>query len=1367
MRVGVLGPLEVVAADGTPVPVGGLKERALLAILAVHANHVVSEKLLIDALWGDDPPRTARRTLQSYLSRVRKALAEASPSEEVPLRARGGGWSLQLSPEMLDIADVEATVTRARLASAEGDFIGAALALSDALRTWRGRPLDEFADQTWAITEAARLDEYRQLIVDERLEAELACGRHAEVIGELEAQCRAHPLREHLWRLRMIALYRSGRHAEALRVFQELRSTLADELGIVPSPELCRLEQAVLMHDPSLEWEPPPAPTAATTTASPAPAAPAARPLPAALDRLREPAFVGRDVELSQLHNAWSIARSGQREVVLLAGEPGIGKTTLAARVADEAAEDNGVVLFGRCDEESVVAFQPWVESLDHLVETTDADDLRALLGPQAPDLALLLPSLGRRLPEVADVAGSGLETERYRMFEAVATLLRAVAAVAPVLLVFDDLHWADRPTLQLLQHVIRRGGDDSMLIVGTYRDTDLARTHPMAEALSDLRRTGLVTRVPVRGLSAGDVEDFVAGGNEATTVDAEFAEALWQETEGSPLFLREILRHLHETGAVDHVNGRWVPTRRIDQLGIPEGVKDAIGRRLTRLSDSANTALRVGSVIGRELRLDVLEAVTGLSTDELLDALDEAAAAGVVDERSDVVGRWTFTHALVRQALYDELSLTRRVRLHQRVGEALEAIHGEDAGPHLAELAYHFSQSAVGGTADQAIDYARRAGEHANTLAAWEEAGRHFAMGVEVAEDADAPVGVRADLLLSQGAAEWRAADMRRARATFERVVAMVPDSDYPRLGAAALGYAGAGVRPLWVEIGKANPRAVGLLEDALAACPDGDSVLRARLLACLAQELYFVRGTVDRRETLSAEALAMARRLGDPPALAFVLSARNLAVFGPGRAAELEQNASEMLELALALGDRQIEAHARRNRYVVRCDLGDREGQAADLEAWSALIDELKDPVAAGFRAAFVGATMVVEGRLEEGERCLLDGFADLQKLGDPNCFGVFALNLFVIRLLQGRLAEIINIAMAAVPVYPSLADVIATGSSFAYAEIGLVDEARAALAGVDLAGPDALPRNIFWLMAVGAAGMACLHLGDPALAATVYDLLLPHQDRTQAIGMAGYGSLHYPLAIAAAAMGRDDVARAHFEAAIEANRDAGMPPFVVLVQTRYAGWLADVDKGPDGTKRALALVEEAIVEGETLGLDAYVREARGLRSRLLGQGVEVVVASRVGPSRLDKVRAKMTAVGRAAVAYWTRGASDEELYRRFSSERTQWAMFNAMAKSFQPVMAFGFNGVLVFELLPPDDAFVASDWWSIEIADRKATAQRGRVAPSAATVHARLSDFIRLASGELHPVVAMAEGLVDVDGDFLIAARLLDMFGVVEPL
>jgi DNA-binding SARP family transcriptional activator/tetratricopeptide (TPR) repeat protein len=1361
MQLRLLGPLELLGRYSQPVAIGGSKERALLAVLTINAGHVVSEDRLVDALWGDQPPRTATRTLQSYLSRLRRYLTEAAKDGGAVLESHRGGWVLHLAPDAVDVGQVEALVTKGREAAAAGDHLGAALAFGDALQTWRGRPLEEFADQPWALLEATRLEELRQLIVEERIDAELACDRHAELAGQLEALCRTHPLRERLWGQRMLALYRSGRQAEALRVYQELRRTLGEELGIEPSPTVARLEQAILMHDPALELVPSTVPVATS-----APGSVQARKLPTALVAFSGGPFVGRNGEMAALHKTWDEARTARRQVVFVAGEPGIGKTTLAAHLAGEAFEHGAVVLFGRCDEESVVPFQPFVEALTGYVEQTSAEELRATLGPQAGDLAVLVPAVGQVLPEAADYEPSSATTERYRSFEAVATLLCAIGASAPVLLMLDDLHWADRPTLLLLQHVLRRTESAPLLVLGTYRDTDLVRSHPMAETLAELRRANLVERISLRGLVRDDVLTLVAPDRAPTERDVELADALWSETEGSPLFLREILRHLEETASIARdEDGGWVALRRIDQLGIPEGVKEVIGRRLSRLSPAANTALQAGSVMGRELRLDVLEHITDLNADQLLDALDEATAAGVVDEVAGRVGRWTFTHALVRQALYEELSLTRRVRMHQRVAEALETIEAGD-GAHLAELAYHFSQAAVAGQADKAIEYGRRAGRYALGIAAYEDAARHFATAVEVAEDAGLEPGARADLLLAQGDAEWRTGDARIARITFERVVALVEGKDPERQARAALGYAAGGIRAVWVEVWDVNERTVELLEGALDALADGDSILRAQLLASLGQELHFEAEAEVRRATLCEEAVAMARRLGDRRTLAHALACRNMASKLPSDAAGMIESATEVLDIAVPLGDRPFEAHAMRQRSIAYCQLNDIPAMKADLDRWTELVEELKDPVAASFGTFFHGALATLEGRFDEAEAKLRAAFAVAQASRDPNGIGSYLMCGGILRFFQGRFAELLSTAPMFISAYPRAAGWMEVGLAGFLADAGLVDDARILLDRVEPSNPIAMPRNVFWLLGVAVAAMACYRLRDPVKGEIVYGLLQPYAGANAGVFTASLGSADLALGWAAAAAGRADEARQHYEDAIAANEANGWRPSVAFSQVSYASLLSETGKTHDRA-RALVLVDEALATASALGMAGVVAEGTRLRAALTGETFPIGTRPRPPePSRWDRTRARAVTAGRAAVARWTRNDTDEDLARRFGSNLSQRALFGALARAFQPTRLADFSGDITFELQPPPEVDgAASDWWTVEIRGRKATARRGRSQDAAVIIHTALATFVRMASGELNAIRALVDNIMEVDGDIFLAARLPDLFGAVS--
>ncbi|MHB8682446.1 MAG: BTAD domain-containing putative transcriptional regulator [Acidimicrobiales bacterium] len=1565
MEVRLLGPLEVADDQGQSIRLGGPKERALLAFLAVHANTAVSEDRLVDALWEDEPPRTAVRTLQSYLSSLRKALGAGSG---VAIESTPGGCLLQLGPDVLDVGRARAHLERARSSADQGDQVDAALTLAQGLAIWRGAPLEEFAGQQWAVVEITRLEELRHTMVELRIDAELACGRHREVVGELEAICTAYPLRERAWAQRMTALYRCGRQAEALRAYQDLRKILGEELGIEPGPELARLEHAILVHDPALEAPlrdvprlhlvPPVAETVpAPAVAASAPAEDAAppaeeraaaavdeelpafdpyttsgivtllftdiagstemlgrlgdddydelrrshfkalveavrqsggaevknlgdglmavfpsasdavgcavamqqatqrharrsgskalairvgmhageplrdsddffgtpvvvakrlcdlaepgqilvsrlltelvrgrgghefsnvgevalkgfseplaacavrwsergtRPLPVAVAGNRPGFFVGRHGELDELRAAWDEVQVGGRKVVLVAGEPGIGKTTLAAEVATAAHEQGAVVLFGRCDEESIVPFQPFVEALSEYARVTPAAELRAQLGGQAADLALLLPDLGKHLPELAGIAGTGAETERYRMFEAVPSLLRAISDDAPVVLMLDDMHWADRPTLHLFQHLIRRSTAVPMLVVGTYRDTDLVRTHPMAEMLAELRRADLVTRLPLRGLSAADVIRLVSGGNDPGPDDTSLGEVLWAETEGSPLFLREILRHLQESGGIRRSDdGRWQALRRIDQLGIPEGVREVIGRRLARLSEAANTALRNGSVQGRQLRLDVLGLTTDLSIDELLDALDEAVAAGVVEEVPGTAGQWAFTHALVRGALYEELSTTRRVRLHQRVGEAFEELYPSDPTPYLGQLAHHFAESAVAGTADKAIDYARRAGEHAMSMLAFEQAARDFAAALEIAEDAGHGSELRSDLLLAQGDAEWRAGDAVAARRTFERAASVIGRSDPDRLARAALGRAGAGVRPFWVTLGVVDEGSVRLLEEALEALPEGDSGIRAQVECCLARELYFALGAAERCEELSSSALAMARRLGDPAVLATVLSDRTLAVSRPDNVHERLEASREVVDIADALGDPHMLVVGWGHLFQAAIQLARSEDIARFFEEVDRRANVIGNDPAVVQLVQFTRSVVAThEGRLEDAESFATEAYRLVPT--DPNALLFFASIMVFIRMLQGRLIEMLGATSEAEELFPGIRGTNTMLRAFAYATAGLVDEARAELEGFPIDAPGFGAPPIVMLLFGAALGRTCDIIGDARRAGILYDVLVPYDGQVSTSLGISLGPVDAILGRLAATMGRLDDAVRHFEEALSLCERAGWRAYRAETEVRFARLLAERG-GPGDSERSRTLAESGSSLAAEIGMAAVLEE--GLAILDSGRG-----ATTTAPvSRLDRAKGRLTSRFRVGVARWTEGQSDDALQHRFSSAAAQRTLFSVVARSFQPSLAFGFSGSIVFELQPPADELDASaaDWWTIEVKGRKATAHRGRTAGAATVVHCGVPDFVRLASGELHPARALLSGRATVEGDVVLALRIPDMFGAAEPL
>nr|MDP9238935.1 protein kinase [Chloroflexota bacterium] len=488
--------------------------------------------------------------------------------------------------------------------------------------------------------------------------------------------------------------------------------------------------------------------------------------------------FVGRGEEMEQLKDALDGALSGKAALIFVAGEPGIGKTRLAEEFAVYAGLRGAHVLSGRAYEGgSSLPYTPFVEALRQYTRSRPDGELRTQLGPGAPEVATLVSEIRARFPDIQEAPRLEPEAERLRLFESVTEFLRNASAAGPIVLHLDDLHWADKPSLLLLQHLAQRTARDRLLVLGAYRDVELARGHPLSETLGALRRLPNYRRVLLRGLPQESVNDLLSAidpSEEGATRRQALAAALYHETEGNPFFIRETLAHLVETGKIVHEAGRWVPrVTSVSELGIPEGVREVIGRRLSLLSDGCNSMLTLASTMTGGFSWDALKAINpDVPEAQLLDLLEEALAAQLIAERKEEgAGRYDFTHALIRQTLYEELSTPRRVLLHRQIGEALEKLYAANIEPHLAELAHHFYQAAPGGDVEKAIDYATRAGVRAIELYAWEEAAGHYERALQAMDlTGTADHQQRFDLLMRLGLAHESMGDFASARNIYER---------------------------------------------------------------------------------------------------------------------------------------------------------------------------------------------------------------------------------------------------------------------------------------------------------------------------------------------------------------------------------------------------------------------------------------------------------------------------------------------------------------------------------------------------------------------------------------------------------------------
>ena len=881
LELGILGPLEI-RCGGRLVELRRDKERTLLAMLALRVNEVVSLDHLASGLWEDAGAPRPPATLRVHVSRLRQALAAAGAAADKLVVTTARGYTLEVPAEAIDACRFEHLAAEGRQQLSD-DPVAAAQTLTRALELWRGPILSDVSLSTVTEPELARLEEERSAVVEDRIDADLRCGRHRELIGELEQLVSEYPLRERLWGQLIVALYRSDRQADALRKYEDLRHLLGEELGVLPSPSLQQLERAILDHDPIL-GPPPVAREPSTVMIDVTAAEPLAVRLPHRLVPQGLMPFSGRRAQIDALLETWKLCVAGDRRVVLVSGEAGVGKTRLAAELARHADDTGGVVLFGRCDEDLGMPFQPFVEALEQVVQAgITADDL----GRHAGELVRLLPDLARRVSGLDPPLQADPDTELYRLFDAIVGWLAAMSSDRGVLLVLDDLHWADKPTLLLLRHLACSAEPMRLLVVGTYRDTDIAAGHVLSDALADLRREPCVDRLALSGLDAAEVEEMVANAERDATDErlAELAHAVWSETDGNPFFVQEILRNVIESDGTLGRDGT---------IAVPEGVREVIGRRLTRLSAAANEVLCLASVVGEVVDFEVLVAVSELDEDAVLDALDEATAAALLRESSS--GAYEFTHAIVRSTLYEDLSGPRRARRHRQVGEALEALGSND----VAALAHHFRLA--GGKDARAMEYAAAAGEQALVQLAFDRAVTYYAHAVETSVGLATEPARRCELLIRLGTSQ-RLAGEPAFRASLLGAAALAQEIGNDRLLAKAVL---ANSRGFASAAGALDRERVELIEAAVSASGSSDSVVRACLLSLLALETMWQDPGAKRIE-LADEAVAMARRLGDAACLLEVSMDAQVTCAVPDRVPELVREIPGLFALAERVGDVQ----------------------------------------------------------------------------------------------------------------------------------------------------------------------------------------------------------------------------------------------------------------------------------------------------------------------------------------------------------------------------------------------------------------------------------------------------------------------------
>jgi tetratricopeptide (TPR) repeat protein len=748
----------------------------------------------------------------------------------------------------------------------------------------------------------------------------------------------------------MLALYRAGRQAEALAAYQEGRRLLVSELGLEPGQALQELEGAILRQEEGLG-----PPTAALD-------------LPVEVEPDGEPArgaFVGREPELAELASGLEDALAGRGRLFLLVGEPGIGKSRLAEELARRARASGARVLVGRCWEAGgAPAYWPWVQSLRAYIREADPDHLRSQLGAGAADIAQIMPVLREHLPDLPESLPLESEGARFRLFDAVAEFLRNASRRRPIVLVIDDLHAADAPSLLLLQFIARELGSAHILLIGAYRSVDPIPGQPFTAMLAELAREAVTSRLSLGGLSERDVAEYVEL-TAAEIASPELVGALHKGTEGNPLFVAETVRLLAAEGTLNES---------VPRLAIPQSLKEAIARRLRHLSVECRRVLSLASVLGREFDLDGLASVSGLERGTLLDLLDEAIAQQLVADVPGTRGRLRFAHALFRDGLYEELPPNRRRQLHGAVGEALEKLSSGAPEPHLATLAHHFYQAVPSTDPSKAVGYARRAGDHAVRLLAPEEAVRLYEMALSVADDRERP-----RLLLRVARSMWMAG-AKGAERTVEAREALTLDGDHEGVVEAELLLANIhwheGRRRLVSEHMK---RALALVRGRSITRTTAEVLDNAARFHMLADEQ-------EEAISLGREGLAIAERLGLESVRAHCLTSVGVARASLGDLGGL-QDLERAVEVAVAAQDGWAEWRTRVN--LADCLLwriGDAERAFTERHELRGLLQGAGSWPVARWHQSYDAWESYWRGRWTETLRICTD-FIEQVEAGDPH--------------------------------------------------------------------------------------------------------------------------------------------------------------------------------------------------------------------------------------------------------------------------------------------------------------------------------------------------------------------------------------------
>lgn len=1097
VQVRVLGNLEVELDDGVVADLGGTKPRTLLGVLTAASGHPLLVPRLIDQVWDDDPPDRVESSLQTYVARLRKALGGATGAG-ARLRTHTGGYSFELEPHELDAHCFTTGVAEAAERAAAGDDEAADRALVDALALWRGEAYSGLPSRLLD-AEAARLHELRLGAEVSLWDLRVRNGRHVEAVSALEQLVRLHPFREPFWYLLALSLYRAGRQRDALAALRRARTMLADELGIDPGHDLQQLELQVLQQDPTLLAEDrsfAPLSTPAVGEASE----------PTAQSDFAGDVLVGRGEELATALHALDQAIAGRGSLLVVTGQPGIGKSRIVAEVLDAAAQRGVRVGRGTWDPDPGPPLAGWRTAINGAL---GADDM---LAPVADD-------------GVRDAA-----SEIYRLADALSAPLRD----RPTVLAFDDVHWADPDSIRLIRRFIALVDELPVLVIIAARPLGLDAAASLAELFGSLARAGAV-RLELDGMSLRSVRDFVFS-RSGVEIPIDLATELTSRTGGNPFFLAEVVRSLAAAGALsDRESDAWVT--------VPTAVLDVVRHRLADAPPDATALLRVASVLGRSfegtiVRQPPLPELLG-DVRDLEDAFESALVLGFLE--SDGPGRYRFVHALVRDAIYEALPDTTRERIHAHVAAALERRHAGHWDEHGAELAEHH-RLAGPAYARPAWLFAHRTAVSAIARSSHEDALHWLSVAAELqvldplttAEERESQEVMHAQALrmLGRPTEAWRPLAAAAASALERGDAAFAARTLLEANDGAVWG---------WRAVGEVDADAIALWR-SIREQLDGDPVLTASVdLAIEAEQIYARRaeGVPDSIDV----AIAEARRSTSTRELIDVLFLASLALARPDRLLRRAAVHDELVELCAAEADDRALTRALTARMSTRGELGQLDGLRSDLTRALALAERdhaIQELYICRWADVWLA---VLNGELDRASAAI-DANERLEQTVSGPGVGVSAGQRVHIAWLRGRPEEAgsgLGQLAGWLPLWFRDLHLLSI------VDAGRIDEVRGIIGAWSEQPP--LLQDYMWTSFATARAQLWLQLGDQRALADLRRTLEPYADRFATFGLTAFfgGQIAHTVGQLALVLGDEAAGRAHVDAARRTYTELGMHEWV----------------------------------------------------------------------------------------------------------------------------------------------------------------------------------------------------------------------------